>query len=70
MGRGWRPHTRASSIDPLLAVPREKTHDCCWYCHHRKGGEGGAGHPHGKRGMCQRREKGGMRGLIMNEGPS
>ncbi|CAA6657026.1 unnamed protein product [Spirodela intermedia] len=57
MGRGWRPHTRASSIDPLLAVPREKTHDCCWYCHHRKGGR--AGHPMVREGCAkgERREE-------------
>ncbi|CAA6657663.1 unnamed protein product [Spirodela intermedia] len=66
------PHAGASLVDPLLAAPREKTHDCCRCCHHQKGERnelaniwcavvaprkrGGAGHPHGKRGTHQRKK--------------
>ncbi|CAA6659299.1 unnamed protein product [Spirodela intermedia] len=27
VGREWWPHVRASSVDPLLVVPREEIHD-------------------------------------------
>ncbi|CAA7393758.1 unnamed protein product [Spirodela intermedia] len=37
------PHAGASLVDPLLAAPREKTHDCCRCCHHQKGGKERAG---------------------------
>ncbi|CAA6673519.1 unnamed protein product [Spirodela intermedia] len=40
MGREWRPHSRASSIDLLFDAPREETHDRCQHCHHRKRGGG------------------------------
>ncbi|CAA6674700.1 unnamed protein product [Spirodela intermedia] len=74
-GRGWRPHAGASLVDPLLIAPREETHDCCYWptygvCIVAPRERGVVGCRHSKRGTCQRREKGGMRGLIVNEGPS
>ncbi|CAA6666966.1 unnamed protein product [Spirodela intermedia] len=54
---------RASLVVPLLAVPREETHNRCRHCHHRKGGQGRVGPPmvcycpHSKRGTHQRKKE-------------
>ncbi|CAA7400865.1 unnamed protein product [Spirodela intermedia] len=62
MWREQRHHAGLSSIDPLLAVPREETHDCCRCCHHWKEGERTSwptylGRPHSKRGKHQRKKE-------------
>ncbi|CAA6670731.1 unnamed protein product [Spirodela intermedia] len=61
VGRERRPHVGCLQF-PLLAMPREETHDHCRHCHYWKGEgmswptygvlqgasreRGGAGHPH------------------------
>ncbi|CAA7400860.1 unnamed protein product [Spirodela intermedia] len=59
--RERRSHAKESSIDPLLAVPREETHDCCYWPAYgvlqvalRK--RGGADCSHDRRGTHQGRK--------------
>ncbi|CAA7406201.1 unnamed protein product [Spirodela intermedia] len=61
MGRELQPHAGVSSIDLILVVPKEETHDhCCWATYGVlqvvPRGRGGAGHPHNKRGMHQKKK--------------
>ncbi|CAA6670848.1 unnamed protein product [Spirodela intermedia] len=65
-GRGWQPHTGVSSVDCLLAAPREETHN---HCQHwpPKGGKGTSWPTYGVLQVAPR-ERGGASHPMLREG--